>query len=315
MSAQRVLITGAGGFVCRNITHALLEAGNLVVAADRAFDEDLKSRWTTQWGSRITLFEGDILTLPAFEVDALIHGAAITASPEEIGQTPEENFRDNMNPVLTMLEWAQRQQVRRAVFISSGAVYRTTEPGPVDEAVPASPYGIYAVAKHATETLIETLRGDYGRDVICIRLSSIYGADEIARATRPRTSLVSRLIADALKTGKVRINAGDAARDWTFALDVGRAVERLLAAATLSHALYHVASGEVITPLEMAQAIQQHLPELHITADSAPSESHPRRGYLRSDRLAADTGFNQWTPFNQGIKQVIDHQRTLEVSS
>lgn len=312
MTARRVLVTGAGGFVCRNIVRALLEAGYSVVAVDQAFDTDSKALWKAKWGGRITLIESDVLDLPGLEVDGLIHGAAITASPEEIGQTPEDNFRANMDPVLHMLEWAVRQQVRRAVFISSGAVYRVTEPGPLDETAPASPYGIYAVAKHATETLIETLRGEYGRDVICVRLSSVYGEDEFTRDTRPRTSLVSRMIVDALKTGQVRVNTGEAARDWTLALDVGRAVESLLSARMLSHALYHVASGEVLTPLEIAQIIQQHLPGTQTEVETTPLESHPRRGYLRSDRLVADTSFDQWTPFHQGIKQVIDRQRALE---
>jgi len=57
--AGPVLVTGAGGFVCRSIVQALLETGSDVIAVDRSFDDSLRQEWES-WGSRLNLIESDV---------------------------------------------------------------------------------------------------------------------------------------------------------------------------------------------------------------------------------------------------------------
>lgn len=310
MSAGRpVLVTGAGGFVCRSVVQHLLESGTPVIAVDRAFDDGLRRRWSG-WGAALRLVQADSADLPPLEVDAAIHGAAVTAGPEDTGQTPEANLRANLDPALALLEWAAAHGARRTVFLSSSAVYRETAPGPVPETQVPAPLGLYAVAKRAVEQLIETLRAIYGRDAIAVRLSNIYGPGEVARQTRPRVSLVARLVRAAIETGSMTVYRDDPARDWTFAPDVGRAIAALLAQPTLAHPLYHVASGQTLTPLQIAQQVQALLPgRVRIDVRAGTDPGAPpllRRGTLSADRLRAETGFDTWTPFEAGLRQVVD---------
>jgi len=312
--AGPVLVTGAGGFVCRIIVQALLETGSDVIAIDQSFDDSLRQEWES-WGSRLNLIESDVEHLPPLHADAVVHGAAVTASPEAIGQLPEENFRANLNPTLEALEWARRQAVRRFLFISSSAVYRETLPGPVSETLPTSPLGIYAAAKQAAESLIETLHVVYGRDIAIVRLSNIYGPAEHIRPTRPRMSLVGNMIQTALRTGKLVVYRDSPARDWTYAPDVGKAISRMLASPVLPHHLYHVASGQTLTPIEIAETIQSLLPHvgLDIRAGDDPyAVPLLRRGTLSAERLRQDVGFDEWTSFEDGIKQVMDRERSWE---
>jgi len=308
----RVLVTGAGGFVCRHIVTALLDTGFAVTAVDRAFDPDLRHHWA----NRVEMIEADASDLPDTSVDYVIHGAAITADPNQAGQTPEDNLRANLDPALNVLAWAQRQHARRTVLISSSAVYRVTDPGPVSEAMPAAPFGLYAVAKHTLEALAETLHAQYGRDVIAARLSNIYGPAEQPRATRPRTGLIGTMVREALETNTVTIPAYEAARDWTFAPDIGRAIGALLRANHLAHHLYNVAAEQVLSPFEIVEAIHIYLP--HVQTNMVleqPADKLPltRRGYLSSERLRQDTGFNRWTSLADGIRQTIAWQRDHRV--
>lgn len=306
MKGERVLVTGAGGFVCRHITSALLTAGYAVIALDQHFEDDLLANLKTRWGAQVEIVQGDALQLVDIQADLLIHGAAVTASPEELNQTPEDNFRANLEMALRVMEWANRQQVRRSIFISSSAVYSESPDGPIGEEIPAVPLGLYAVAKHSIEGLVETLRAQYERDLVCIRLGNIYGTGEQARRTRPRTSLVHRMISQALHSSRLEINAQEPARDWTLADDLGRAIERLLGAGRLSHALYHLSSGEALAPLQIARHLQKHLPDLEIQVMDQSSQPSPRRGVLVSERLHNELGFNDWTPFARAIPHVID---------
>ncbi|MEW6579971.1 MAG: NAD(P)-dependent oxidoreductase [Chloroflexota bacterium] len=316
IAGQRALVTGAGGFVGRHIVAAALRAGWAVVAADWAFDPDLRATWAELPAERLTLVEGDLASLPPLAVEAVVHAAAVTAGPDESGQMPEENFRANLEPALAVLAWAARQGVRRTVLLSSSAVFRATRPGLVDETLPPSPYGLYAVAKLALEGLAETLRGQHGRDVIAARLSNLYGPGEIARPTRPRLSLVGRMVRDAVERGAVAVYQDEPPRDWTFVPDVGEAIVRLLECPALRHALYHVAAGQVLAPGDIAATIRQMLPGVRVEWKAGPEPGATpltRQGTLVSERLRAETGFAAWTPFANGLQQVIDWHLDREV--
>ncbi|MBI5670531.1 MAG: NAD(P)-dependent oxidoreductase [Chloroflexi bacterium] len=318
MTAARVLVTGAGGFVGRHLVEALLHRGCAVTAVDQQFDSTLVQVWQTASGQQLVYTEADAGTLPDQAVDYVIHAAAITAAPDELAQTPEANLRANLDPALAALEWAQRNGARRVVLLSSSAVFRETTPGPVDETAPTSPRGLYAVAKQTLESLVETLREEYGRDVVAVRLSNIYGTGELWRPSRPRVSLVARLVRQAVETGGITVYRSSEGRDWTFAPDVGEAIYHLLLPPRLNHALYNVASGQVLTPLDIAAAIQAVLPDVRIELREGDEPGIPpltRRGYLSSQRLHAETGFAGWTPLAAGIRQVVDWQCKLEMTA
>src|SRR5262249_36618008 len=142
-------------------------------------------------------------------------------------QTPMENFRANLDTALIAMAWAVNY-AQRALFISSSAIYEHTAPGPVTEADSAAPRGMYAIAKYSIERLVHTYTTDYGCLWTTIRLSNVYGTGEVVRTTRPRLSLVGRMIYEAVTNGSVEVPAFEPARDWTFGADIGRAVAALL---------------------------------------------------------------------------------------
>jgi nucleoside-diphosphate-sugar epimerase len=310
MTGKTVLVTGAGGFVGRHIVDALLEQGFTVIAVDHAFDDDLQRSWTAQ-GDRLILVESTAGDLSTVQTDFLVHGAAVTASPEEANQTPEENFRANLEPVLDVLAWARSRKVKRTAFISSGAVFLHSGPGLITEDTPPAHTGLYPAAKAAMEALVRTYRAEYGLDAVSIRLGNLYGPGERIRATRPRLSLIGQMIRSALSEQIVRVPEQSSVIDWTYAPDIGRAVVALLTAPHLAHDLYHVTSGICHDAAQIAHTLRQFLPQIEIQVDT--NLSGTKRGCMISDRFKADTGFDAWTPFEQGLVETIEwHCAQLE---
>lgn len=295
---KHVLVTGAGGFVCSNIVLSLAAQGYAVTAADRVFDPQLAVLFRQH---NIQMITTDLSSMLDLHPDYLIHGAAITADPAE-GENPEDHFRANVNPALKMLEWARDHQVKRFIFISSSAVFRGSTVSTLTETTPTTPNGLYAVAKHAVELLIQTLRQDYGRDVLAVRLGNIYGINEVTRATRPRVSLVGTLIQHALTEQHLSVPAASPSVDWTFAGDIGYALSALLQTPELPHALYHVTSGETLTALQIAHGLGQLLPGITVNTEANPVMF---RGHMTPERLKMDTGFSSWTAFQDGLRQTV----------
>jgi UDP-glucose 4-epimerase len=314
--SKRVLVTGAGGFVCSHITQALLQHGCQVTALDTVIPPHLQYNWDSQWPGQIQCIEGDHHALPDASFDAVVHGAAITASASEREESPIANLEANVQPILAVLDWSARQQVKRTVLVSSTGVFQRTAPGIVDEDTPPSPVGMYAIAKHMSEVLAQTLRQHHQQDVVVARLGNIYGIGDYPRPTRPRVSLVARLVRQAVQNGVIQVYAPDERRDWTFAPNIGDCVHNLLAAPRLAYSLYQLIGPETLTTLEIATHIQRSLPgtELVIHPETEPGiPPLTRLGTFSGARFEREMEVVHWTPFSSAIATVIaEHAQQME---
>ncbi len=296
---KRVIVTGANGFVGSNIVSALAQAGWLVSALDREFDNPALATWNHDRVERVRANCADMPPIPA---DALVHAAFVTATPEERGESPEDNLRANIEPLLQVMEYAEGEGIHRSVFISSNAVFRHTPATLVDEMRPPEPLGVYGLAKTMMEQVVDTMRHAHGRDMVCARLGGIYGSYEYSRPTRPKLSMVGQMMHDALSKGEIVLSTPAERRQWTLAADIGRAIAALLDADSLNHSLYNLASGERKSDLAVARMIQGlvagltlHLPSVN----ESPARSSGKLGWLDNRRLRRDTGFDDWTAMSR----------------
>ena len=123
------------------------------------------------------------------------------------------------------------------------------------------------------------------------------------------------MIVEAMRNGTITVTQPDLPRDWTLAADIGKAVCALLSAKKLSHALYNVAAGQSLTAREIATAVQAHFPETNLSIEDTVSNLVTRAGSLSNARLTADTGFDHWTPFDQGLQRAIDWHTRQEATA
>ncbi|MCY4018451.1 MAG: NAD(P)-dependent oxidoreductase [Chloroflexi bacterium] len=298
---KRVIVTGANGFVGSNIVSALSQEGWRVYALDREFDNPAVATWVRDCVERM---QASCADMPAIPADALVHAAFVTATPEERGESPEDNLRANIEPLLEVMEYAKAEGVHRSVFISSNAVFRHTPATLVDEMRPPDPLGVYGVAKTMMEYTVDTMRRAQGHDMVCARLGGVYGSYEYRRPTRPKLSMVGQMMHDALSKGEIVVARPAELRQWTLAMDIGRAIAALLNADSLNHSLYNLASGERKTDLEIARMIQGLVEGLRLhlpSANESPAPSSAKLGWLDNSRLERDTGFSDWTAMSQDV--------------
>lgn len=301
---KRVLVTGANGFVCSNIVTALIEHGYFVYAVDLQWDNPVIQSWST---NNVAFITSDCLSLPVYKLDALVHGAAMTAEADEIGLSHEDYFDAHLQPLLSLLRYADANVSGRSIFISSSGVYRKIN-SIIDETTPSTPLGLYAVAKQTTESLIETLQFEHDRDVCCMRLGNIYGQNEYIRESRPRISFIRQMIESALKEKKITVYTNLPEREWTFASDIGQATVKLLEQERLNYSLYNVTASDKISWSVIADTIANNLENIIIenaTFDIPATPRFARSGILDNRRLSDDTGFMDWTSLQEGVCQTI----------
>ena len=306
----RMLVTGANGFVMSNCIPVWLKLGYHIVALDSNLTPANVAVWQSL-GAISFIHAGlneefNYKTLPA--VDAVIHGAAVTSSPEFLNITPEAHVIANLQPALSLLEWGKETHVSRVICISSSAVFSSTA-GLVLEDQPATPLGTYATAKAAIEAMTATLKLQQGRDVLVVRLGNVYGLGELPTSTRNQLSLIGNLLQSASTHGTISARQSQpdlAMREWTFAPDIANAIHALLETPLLTYPLYNAAAGSLADYEQIARAIERVLPAVQ----RLPHGMHPhlcRHGVLSNARLVADTGFNNWTTTEIGIRLALEY--------
>lgn len=303
---KTVLLTGASGFIGKAITRVLHDQGFRLLLLDQAFDSSFKSYCLKR---SIDFYEQDLLTFnEPLEPDVVIHGAALTAEAKELKLSEELYLKTSLELNFHMIHWARTQQVRRFIFISSAGVFASHQQDVLNEASPGLNTSLYALAKRCTEDLVANLNKEYpDREYLSVRLGNVYGTEETPRASRPRVSLLQRMLNQALSEGRILVPQ-ESNRDWTFASDIGQLFACLVKHPKPAQRLYHLVSGEQFSALELAQALKNHLPELKLEPESAAFTQ--LRAPLHSKHVQ-ELPFSDWTSLDQGLGQVLNAQRQV----
>jgi len=294
MSERRVLITGAGGFVGRALATGFADLGWAVVGLDRAFDEEPE-------GSRIRRIVADLAEgvpdgVP--ETDLVIHAAWVTTDPKTLGITTREYHDRNLLPLEALLHYSRGVEPDAFVFISSSGVFMPDDApdGLSDDAQPTgdSPY---AETKLLGEAMTADRLAERATAAHVVRLGYLFGPDEVERDTRQGVSLIARWV-EAARTGDpLEVRADDPEREWTFAPDLAKALERVALGPAAGRPV-HLGSPYVYRDSEVAACIAADMPGAGIV--TVPSSGRVKAPMIPSEVPAL--GDFTWTDVPTGLR-------------
>lgn len=262
---ERVLVTGAAGFIGSNLVDRLLAEGREVVGLD-SFDpfyaEDQKQRnlAAALGTSAFQLVRGDIRSADTVEslfretrFDSVVHLAALAGVRPSL-ERPAVYADVNVHGTSVVLEAAVKHGNPRVVFASSSSVYGEREDGPFRETDPVErPISPYAATKRAGELVAHTFHHAHALSVTCVRIFTAYGP-------RQRPDLAIRKFAERMLEGKPIPVFGDghSLRDFTYVDDlvdgIVKAIDR-----DLGFAILNFGAGRKVTVLEVVELLEKTL--------------------------------------------------------
>lgn len=307
---EKVIITGANGFVGNHLVRELAKAGYEVIgvggpkAPGMKDPEGLSAYIVADLGS-----PEEVAQIDFSGVTGVIHLAALAAVGPSFDE-PLKYMTVNAGLEINLFEEALRQgQKPKFVVISSGALYDPKAVMPITESTPALSNSPYAVSKIAQEEL-----GRYyatrGFEVVIARPFNHIGPGQNLGFLVPD---VAKQVIDAQRgtADKIMVGNLEARRDYTDVRDIARAY-RLLLERGRSGEVYNICSGTSHSGQEMLELI------LDAADSQAPVEQDPARIrpsdtpdiYGSHDKLTTDTGWQPEVPLDQTIKDVVADWRS-----
>lgn len=226
---ERVVVTGAAGFIGSHTCEALVARGHEVVGVDNFdpfYGRDVKERNLAglRAGPRFRFVEADVVSdpLPLDGASIVLHLAARPGVRPSLVD-PAGYVVANVVATARMFEACRLAGIRRVVFGSSSSVYGDATPAPFREDAPAAePISPYAATKRSAELVAHAFVHLYRMRIICLRFFTVYGP-------RQRPDLAIHRFTSLIARGQpVPVHGdGSSERDYTYITD---ALDGILAA-------------------------------------------------------------------------------------
>ena len=224
---ERVLVTGADGFIGSHLSELLFAQGYSVKALSQ-YNSFNHWGWLedVECVNEIEILNGDIRD-PHFcrnatkNVDIVFHLAALIAIPYSY-VAPSSYVDTNVMGTLNICQAAVDNTVRRLIHVSTSEVYGTAQYVPIDEKHPLQPQSPYSASKIGADAVAMSFFSAFGLPLTIARPFNTYGPRQSARAVIP--TIISQIA-----NGKKQVKLGDVTptRDFNYVADTCRGLLEL----------------------------------------------------------------------------------------
>ena len=237
LHGTKILVTGAGGFLGRQLCSQLEHQGASVIRLVRQAPK--KTERSERFVS-MDLTEGKLSALLSnLTPDAVIHCAGKTGEPQNFEQQMEQ-YEANFVATARLLEAIETLNTPpRLILVSSAAIYAPMNKGQkaIAETHSWRPTSKYGVSKAAAAMLGQTFIGGQETPIVIAVPFNIIGKGQPA-------NIIPQAFIDRLRKNAAEITVGDlsAIRDWIDVRDVASALIYLLEQ-SVPAGVYNIASG------------------------------------------------------------------------
>jgi len=307
---QKVLITGADGFIGSHLTEILVSEGYEVTALSQ-YNSFNSWGWLEDVSCKgdIKVVTGDVRD-PHFcnhitkDIDIIYHLAALIAIPYSY-TAPDSYVDTNIKGTLNICQAAKENGVKRVIHTSTSEVYGTAQYVPIDEMHPLQPQSPYSATKIAADAIAMSFYNAFELPISIARPFNTYGPRQSARAVIP--SIITQIA-----NGKRVIKMGDVSptRDFNYVEDTCRGFlsiadsERCIGKTVNIGSNFEISIGDT---LELIKELMGE--EVEFVVDQQrlrPEKSEVFRLWCDNSMIHGLTGFKPQVDIREGLRKTID---------
>ena len=330
---NRVVVTGAAGFIGFHLSQRLLAEGLQVLGIDN-FNDYYSIRLKEARAAALEkslgfcMARSDLAEAPAvnkaffdFKPDAVVNLAAQPGVRYSL-ENPRAYADSNIVGFVNVLEACRHGRVQHLVYASSSSVYGANVKVPFSVSDPVDhPISLYAATKKANELMAHTYSHLFGLPTTGLRFFTVYGP-------WGRPDMATWKFTEAILAGKPIdvYNFGKMKRDFTYIDDIVEGVFRTMSHipqanpswdrehpdAGSSYAPYKVYNIGNNRPTELMEFIAELEKALGMKAEMNLLPLQPGdvlETYADVDDLIRDVGFKPSTTIQEGLPRFVDWYR------
>ena len=320
--AQKILITGAAGFIGFHLARRLLEDGYSVCGIDNIngyYDVSLKELRLCQLRKyeKFRFKKSDISDKNEIKQifsdnspDVVVNLAAQPGVRYSI-ENPDVYIESNILGFYNILEACRhsrdegRHPVEHLVFASSSSVYGDQRKTPFSVTDPVDrPISLYAATKKSNELMAYTYCHLYGIPSTGVRFFTVYGP--YGRPDMAYFSFSEKIMKDE----PIKIfNQGDLYRDFTYVDDIVEGVARMLNNPPLPneegdrYKIYNIGNNKPVKLMDFIETLEDALGKKALKEYYPMQPGDVYQTYADVDELIADFDYRPSTQIKEGLKR------------
>lgn len=323
MEIQKVLITGAAGFIGSHLTEKCVELGYKVRALIRY---NSKNNWgwleESKYKNDIEIIAGDIRDFDSVAevmqgIDTVFHLAALIGIPYSYS-FPLAYIRTNVEGTYNILQAARLLKTENILITSTSEIYGTALYVPIDEKHPATAQSPYSATKIAADQLALSFCRSFDLPIKIVRPFNTYGPRQSARAIIP--TVITQCLA---RNSEIRLGSLHPTRDLTFVKDTVNGFIEVAKSNQLFGEVTNIGMNEEISVGDLVKLLARLMGvDIKIVSDQArirPEKSEVERLWCDNSKL---TQFTNWQPhynLESGLRETIawfkDHLQAYKYNS
>ena len=310
MRSDRVLVTGADGFIGSHLTELLVRKGYSVKALSQ-YNSFNNWGWLEglECQNKIEIISGDIrdphfCKLITKDIDLIFHLAALIAIPYSY-IAPDSYVDTNIRGTLNICQAAKENKVKRLIQTSTSEVYGTANYVPIDEKHPLQPQSPYSASKIAADAMAMSFYNSFELPVSIARPFNTYGPRQSARAIIPT-------IITQIAMGYKELKLGDLTptRDFSFVKDTCRGLIAIAEAENAIGETINIGSNFEISISDALNIIKDLMhSDIKFIEDEQrirPENSEVFRLWCDNSKIHKITGFKPKVNITEGLQKTID---------
>ena len=297
-----IIITGASGFLGRNLIGSLLrdgfsDNGSSSPARLIGFSsspDKLRERFPSELAEFHDREKIDDAELCSIWKEAIVVNCAF---PRNNSGT---EMAEGLSYIKRVFEAAAGNGAAAVINISSQSVYAADRPEAAREDTPLCLATCYAVGKYAVELMLESICANTGTAFTSVRMASLIGPDFDPR-------IVNCFVRQALQNGVITVKRNRQQFGFFDIKDAADALKAMLVSDPSKwRKVYNLGGRGTYTLTEMAEAVKKACSAVRdVEIKTTDGDEYANSG-LRSDLFYGDFGFDPGVTLDQSVEKIVE---------